>query len=336
VVVNSNSREGFDLQQETNSHFPAVPGWIHLDKARALFSAAGLDYEQMKKAALRRDFRPVPLHATLDLAVRNTWRDLPSRNVVGRIEGSDPKVKDQVVVFSAHWDHFGWDPALPGTKGDQIFHGAVDNASGVAALLELARAFQALPQPPRRTLLFMATTAEERGLLGAQYYAAHPLYPLRDTLADINIDTTNLWGRTRDLVVMGYGNSDLDDLLAKAAAGQGRVLVPDPNAERGFFYRADHFELAKAGVPTLYTGGGEDYIGKPKGYGRERLEEYVTQRYHKVADVVRPEWDPSGAMEDMQLWFEVGLAVAQGDRFPAWKPGSEFKAKRDASMAQVR
>jgi Zn-dependent M28 family amino/carboxypeptidase len=337
VVVNSWSRENFDLHRDgPNPNFPTVAAWINVDRAKEMFASAGLDFAQMKRAALRHDFAPVALHATIDFTVDNAWRDIASQNVVGMIEGSDPQLKHQYVLYTAHWDHFGWDPSLPGSKHDQIFHGALDNASGVAALLEIAAAFKALPVAPRRSIVFIATTAEERGLLGAQFYATHPLYPLRDTLADINIDGVNLWGRTRDIVIVGMGNSDLDDVLTAAARAQGRTVVGDPEPEKGHFYRADHFEFAKVGVPALYTDTGTDYIGKPADYGRQRRDEYTSERYHKVTDVVRPEWDTAGAVEDLVLLFDVGYVVAQQPRFPQWKPGTEFKAKRDAMLQEAR
>ncbi len=337
VVVNSNNGENFEIHTgQPNAHFPAVPAWIHRDAARALLAAAGWDLDALKQAALRRDFRPVPLKATIDVAVAKQWRDLDSANVIARIEGSDPGLRDQYVIYTAHWDHFGWDPSLPGTKHDQIYHGASDNASGVAALLELARAFKALPQAPRRTVLFMATTAEERGLLGAQYYAEHPLYPLRDTLADINMDGMNAWGPTRDIEVIGWGQSDLDERLVRAAQGQGRVVNPDRNPELGYFYRADHLEFARVGVPALYTKRGLDYLDKPPGFGAASLADYTANDYHKVTDVVKPGWDLSGAVQDVQLLFLVGYDVAQGSAFPQWKPGSEFKARRDAMESAGR
>ncbi len=337
VVVNSNSRENFDIHSvAANPHFPLVPGWLHRDRAKELFAAAGYDFDSVKQAALQRDFKPLALGASIDLSLRKRWRDLDSCNVVGRIEGSDPQLRDEVVIYSAHWDHFGWDPSLPGSKHQQIYHGAADNASGVAALLQLAQAFQALPQAPRRTLLFIATTAEERGLLGAAYYAANPLYPLHKTLADINMDGMNLWGRTRDVEVFGYGNSDLDDLVVEAARAQGRVVHADAFAEKGSFYRADHFEFAKVGVPAVYLKGGEDYIGKPPGFGKDKSEDYTAHHYHKVSDTVRTDWDLSSAVEDTQLLFQVGYAVAQGDRYPSWKPGNEFAARRDEMLRSRR
>jgi len=328
VVVNSNSHENFDIDYGgDNPRFPKVPAWITTDKAREIFALAGKDFDALKAAALRRDFPAQSLGASIDLTVDKSWRNIPSHNVLGRIEGSDPKLKYEVVVYTAHWDHFGWDPSMPGQKTDQIFHGALDNASGVAALLELARAYKALPVPPRRTVLFIALTAEERGLLGAQYYATHPLVPLARTAADINIDGMNVHGCTRDVEVIGFGNSDLEEVLAVEAKRQGRVIVPDQVPEHGGFFRADHFEFAKVGVPSLYLGGGMDFVGKPQEYGRSVVDHYTAFDYHKPTDIVRADWDLCGAMQDLELLFRVGYDVAQTDRMPRWKEGSEFKAK---------
>jgi Zn-dependent M28 family amino/carboxypeptidase len=199
-------------------------------------------------------------------------------------------------------------------------------------LLELAKGFKALPTAPKRTVLFLAVTAEEQGLLGAKYYAANPLYPLDRTVANINIDGINQWGRTRDVVVVGYGNSTLDDILAEAAAEQGRVLAPDPESEKGFFYRSDHFEFAKKGVPALYTDSGTEFLDKPTGYGQSKREEYTANDYHKPSDEVKPDWDLSGAVEDLALMFNVGYRVAQSPTWPEWKPGTEFKAIREAML----
>jgi Zn-dependent M28 family amino/carboxypeptidase len=336
VVINSFSKENFDIRRDdANPDFPPVAGWLQRDQASALFSAAGLDFEAMKQAALSPDFRPVTLHAQADIQVASHWAEVDSQNVVARIEGSDPLLKDDYVIYSAHWDHFGWDPALPGGKHEQVFHGALDNASGVAALLEIARAWKALPTPPRRSALFLATTAEERGLLGAKYYVAHPLQPLRRTLVDINIDGMNPMGRTHDIEVVGYGNSDLDDHLESAAALQGRRATPDTNAAAGSFYRADHFEFAKAGVPALYTKAGLDYIGRPPGFGDRRRAEYTAHAYHKVNDVPEADWDLSGAAEDARLLFRVGIDVAQASAWPQWRPAAEF-AERRQRMLQDR
>jgi Zn-dependent M28 family amino/carboxypeptidase len=248
---------------------------------------------------------------------------------VGKLEGSDPKLKDEWVMYTAHWDHLGRDPAL---QGDQIFNGALDNASGVGGLIQLAAGYRKLKPAPKRSLLFMATTAEEWGLLGAKFYAENPLYPFAKTLADINMDGLSLWGKTRDIEDTSFGNSELDDMLAAAAARRGRVMVPNSQPEKGYFYRADQFEFSKLGLPSLYTAAGREVIGKPPGFGQQKKDEYTAQHYHQPSDEVNPEWDLSGAIEDLALLFEVGYEVANGDKFPEWKPGTEFKAKRDEML----
>ena len=206
----------------------------------------------------------------------------------------------------------------------KIFRGAIDNASGVATLLGIAKAFVALDTPVRRSVLFMAPTAEESGLLGVKHYATHPLYPLEKTLADFNIDGVNPWGRTRDIENVSEGHSELDGLLAAAAATQGRVVVPDTQPEKGMVYRADHFEFFKRGVPSLYPTGGKEVIGQPDGFGHRKINEYVAQHYHQPSDRIDPAWDLSGAAEDARLLFMIGCQVANGDQFPRWKPGAEF------------
>ena len=335
VVVNSWARENFAIQSTRPSpDYPALVSWLHLDRAKELFTATGYDFETMKKAALSKDFKPVPMNATVSFALKNTGRIVDSHNVLAKIEGSHPRLKDEYVIYTAHWDHFGWDPKLPGTKHDQIYHGALDNASGVAALLALAKAFRALPQPPQRSILFIATTAEEQQLLGAKFYATHPLYPLRRTLADINMDGMNLWGRTLDVEIVGFGKSTIDDLLAEGAAVQSRIVRPESRPELGGFYRADHLEFAKAGVPVMYMRRGNKFVGKPDDYGRRMADAYIANDYHKVTDTVRPEWDFSGAVEDTQLLFRLGHGIAQRDRYPEWNLESEFKAARDKMMTQ--
>jgi Zn-dependent M28 family amino/carboxypeptidase len=331
VVVGSNTRENFDIQTaDRNAHGVAVRSWIPYPTAEKIFSAAGQNLAELKKMAVRRDFHPVTLNARWSFDLKNRFREVESKNVVAKLEGSDPKLRDQYVVFTAHWDHLGKDPSL---KGDQIYNGAVDNASGCAGLLELAHAYAQLTPAPKRSILFLAVTAEEKGLLGSKYYAANPLYPLQKTLADLNMDSMNTWGRTRDLVIIGLGNSTLDDVAKRVADEQGgRVLKPDPTPERGTFYRSDHFEFAKQGVPALNIDPGEDYIGKPAGFGQQKREEYTTNDYHKVSDEIKPGWDLSGEVQDMQLLFEVGRLVANGPTFPAWKPGTEFKARREAML----
>ncbi len=323
-------QENFDIRTpDKNINRVAVESWITDVKAKELFAAAGQNFDALKKAALSRDFKPVPLNAKANIAIKTALRAVDSRNVVAKLEGSDPKLKDEYVVYTAHWDHMGRDEKL---KGDQIFNGALDNASGVSALLEIAEAYTKLPTPPKRSIIFLAVTAEEKGLLGAKHYAANPLYPLEHTLANINMDVLNQWGRTKDIGVIGYGNSTLDDLLAEAAAAQGRAVKPDPEPEKGFFYRSDHFEFAKQGVPALNPDSGTEFIGKPADYGMKKRDEYETNDYHKASDEVKPDWDLSGAVEDLQLLFQVGYRVAEGQQWPEWKQGAEFKAKREAQI----
>jgi Zn-dependent M28 family amino/carboxypeptidase len=291
---------------------------------------AGLNLADLKKAAIHKDFKPVPLiGATASFKVENTLRKIDSQNVVAKLEGSDPMLRDQFVIYTAHWDHLGRDPDL---KGDQIYNGAADNASGSAGLLEVARAYTKLSPAPKRSILFLSVTAEEQGLLGSEYYAENPLYPLNKTLADINMDVLNMWGKTQDLTVIGLGNSTLDDTAAEVLKAHGRTVTPDPEPEKGSFYRSDHFEFAKQGVPAFEPDSGTNYIGKPADYGRMKRDYYTANDYHKPSDEVKPDWDLSGAVEDLRVFFEMGYNVAQGDKYPEWKPGTEFKAKRDAMM----
>jgi len=248
---------------------------------------------------------------------------------VAKLEGSDQKLKDEYVVYSAHWDHLGVGAPV---KGDTIYNGALDNASGVATVLEIARAFTTVQPQPKRSILFLMVTAEEQGLLGSEYYATTPLYPLNKTVANINIDGVNQWGRTRDLTVIGMGASDLDDYLKAAADEQGRVLRPDPEPEKGFYYRSDHFNFAKQGVPALDPDAGIEYVGKDAAYGKTKRDEYTNNDYHAPSDEVKPDWDLSGAVEDAQLLMAVGYRVANADKMPEWKAGNEFKAKREESL----
>jgi len=329
-VVQSKVTEQFDLvTPDKNMSHVAIEGWITLDRAKELLKTAGRDFDDLKKQAATRDFKPVPLGVTATMALHNTLRTIDSRNVVAKLEGSDPAHKDEYVVYTAHWDHFGIGPEV---NGDRIYHGAKDNAVGVAGLIEMARAFTRLPAPPKRSILFMSVTAEEQGLLGSQYYSVTPIYPLAKTVANINMDGMNVMGRTKDITLVGYGASELDDYTAAAAAEQGRVIRPDPEPEKGFYYRSDHFNFAKQGVPALDPDEGIDFVGKPADYGKKVRDDYTEHRYHKPQDVITPEWDLSGAREDLRVFFAVGYRVAQADKFPEWKPGNEFKAKRDQMM----
>jgi Zn-dependent M28 family amino/carboxypeptidase len=330
VVRSSWGRENFELDNP-NKNMDAVSArsWITLDIAKKLVADCGQDFDALKKSAITKDFRPVALNTKPNIQIKQQIREFKSHNVIGGLEGSDPKLKNEYVIYTAHWDHLGRHPEL---QGDQIFNGAIDNASGVASVIQIAAAFTKVNPPPKRSVLFMATTAEEAGLLGAKFYAEHPLYPLEKTLADINIDGVNPWGKTHDLEDLTNGNSALDDLLGQAAARQGRVMKPNSEPEKGGFYRVDSFEFAKAGVPVLHAARGIEIIGKPPEYGKEKRDEFVAKHYHQPSDEVDPGWDLSGAVQDVQLLFEVGYQVANGDKFPEWKPGSEFKAKREAML----
>jgi Zn-dependent M28 family amino/carboxypeptidase len=325
-VVQGKTGEQFDLvTPDKNMGRAAVEGWITLDSAKALLKSAGQDFDTLKARAATREFKPVPLGATASMTIANTLRTINSRNVIAKLEGADPKLKDEFVVYTAHWDHFG-------KNADGIFHGAEDDALGCAALIEMGRAFTKLPSPPRRSILFLAVTAEEQGLLGSQYYSVTPIYPLAKTVADINMDSWNTHGRTKDMTLTGYGASELDDYARDAAAEQGRIVHGDAEPEKGFYYRSDHFNFAKQGVPALDIAGGVDYVGKPPEFGQQMRKEWTEKRYHTPLDVVMPDWDLSGTREDLAVLFAVGQRVAQADKFPEWKAGNEFKAKRDSML----
>jgi Zn-dependent M28 family amino/carboxypeptidase len=331
VVSGSWGGENFGIQRpDNNAGRVAVEGWMTYDKAAELCRMAGLDLAALKKGAIKKDFEPVPLAgATAGFKIENTLRKIDSHNVVAKLEGGDPALKDQYVVYTAHWDHLGRDPQL---KGDQIYNGAADNASGSAGLLEIARAYTKLSPAPKRSILFLSVTAEEQGLLGTQYYATNPLYPLKNTLADINMDVLNLWGKTSDMTSIGLGNSTLDDTATEVLKAHGRTVVGDPDPGKGSFYRSDHFEFAKEGVPALDPDPGTVYIGKPADYGKQKRDYYTEHDYHKPSDEVKPDWDLAGAVEDLQVLFEIGVDVSKASDIPQWKPGTEFKAKRDQMM----
>jgi len=329
VVRSSWSKENFELDNP-NKNMDAVSArsWITMEVAKKLFADSGQDFDALKKSAITKDFRPVVVNAKANIEIKQQVRSFKSHNVIGKLEGSDPKLNDEYVIYTAHWDHLGRHPEL---QGDQIFNGAIDNASGVASVIELGAAFKKLNPPPKRSVLFMATTAEEAGLLGAKFYAEHPLYPLGKTLADINLDSMNVWGKARDIEDLSLGFSTLDDLLAAAAKQQGRSAIPDSRPDKGKIYRADNFEFSKAGLPSLYIGKGEHLVSRPEN-APLKSDEYDSTDYHQITDEVKPDWDLSGAVQDVQLVFEVGYEVANGDKFPEWKLGNEFKPKHDAMM----
>ncbi len=327
VVRNSNSLEQFDVISPDADKRVPVEGWIRLEKAKELLSDAGLNFDSLKAAAAKKDFKPVPVNGKASFDVKIDARTIQSKNVIGMIPGSDKK--DEYLIYTAHWDHLGRDTSL---KGDQIYNGAMDNASGSSALIEIAKAYAALKTPPRRSILFLSVTAEEKGLVGAKFYATHPLYPLTKTVANINMDGLNQWGKTSDYTVIGLGNSTLDDVLTDVLKADNRTVRPDPEPEKGFYYRSDHFEFAKQGVPALDIDAGVNFIGKDSTYGMKKRDEYTEHDYHQPSDEVKSDWDLSGAVQDTRTLFKVGHIVSQQDALPTWKPGNEFKAKRDSMM----
>jgi Zn-dependent M28 family amino/carboxypeptidase len=327
-VVQGFGGERFNLvPPDKNMSKAKIESWISVDAARALFKLAGQDFTALKARAATRDFRPVPLGLTASFALKQHMRNVESQNVIAKLTGRDASRRNEYVIFSAHWDHLGVGEPK---NGDRIYNGAADNASGTATLLEIARTMGKINPPPMRTIVFLAVTAEEQGLLGSEFYARFPLFPTDKTLADINLDDNlPMWGRTKDVIVIGLGASDLDDYLRDAASEQGRVLVPDAEPEKGFYYRSDHFNFAKVGVPALDTDDGLEYTGKPSDFGKKKKDEYTNNDYHSPSDEVKPDWDLSGLGEQAKLLMAVGYRVAGADKFPDWKAGNEFKAIRD-------
>ena len=329
VVKNSWSGAQFSLAGDDNSSSRLqVEGWVNNATARAILKqGSNLSYDTLKARANRRGFKAIPLEVRASLTLRNTIRRSTSRNVAGVLTGSARP--DEMIIYTAHWDHFGTDTTA---KGDQIMNGARDNASGVAGLLSVAQAFARLPQAPARSVMFLMVTAEEQGLLGSQYYASRPLYPLNKTVAEINVDGLNIWGPTRDLTVVGLGNSELDDYVSAAAKEQGRVIHSDPEPEKGYFYRSDHFSFAKQGVPALYTEEGVDNVEHGEAWGREQKEKWTAEQYHKPADQYSPDWNLEGAVLDLRVLFAVGDRLARETTWPNWRAGNEFRSKRDGMM----
>jgi Zn-dependent M28 family amino/carboxypeptidase len=327
VVRNGWSGSQFYLDStDGNAGSTALQGWITHERARQLMEMAGQDLAAMEAAAVKRGFRAVPLGVTANGGVRNQIRRMKSPNLAAMMPGKDRP--DEYVIYMAHWDHLGM---TDDAAQDRIVNGAVDNATGVAGILTIAQGFRSLLPGPSRSVLFLAVTAEESGLIGSEFYARNPLVPLEKTAAVINIDALNPLGRARDIEVIGFGASALEDLLAKAAKAQGRTLTPDRRSEAGYFYRSDHFNFAKAGVPALYVKSGTDLRDQPEGTGLARYDEYYAITYHKPSDEYDDGWDVDGSIEDLRLLFEVGVKVANARSWPEWYEGNEFRAVRDAS-----
>jgi len=329
VPRNGATKPQFDLRiDDFQTNRLALEGWITEDAAARLLAAAGMDFAALKQAASSHGFKGKATGLTASMSVRNDVRNATSYNVVGVVPGS--KRPEEAFVYTAHWDHLGQTAnAKPGE--DAIFNGAQDNATGISALIELGRAFAAAQPRPERSLLFVAVTAEESGLLGSEYFAAHPPIPVAQMVGGLNMDNLYSVGKTRDITVIGFGKSELEDDLRTAAAKQGRVPVQEPSPEKGFYYRSDHFNLAKLGVPMLYTKAGVDSPTLGADYGKRWLEEYTARRYHQPSDEYSPDWDVSGTLQDLQLYYEVGLGIANSSRWPNWRADSEFRAIRDRS-----
>ncbi|MES2418674.1 MAG: M28 family metallopeptidase [Bacteroidota bacterium] len=314
---------------DNNSSRAPLEGWITLDMAKAMFKLAGKPVDLMKQAG-KKGFKPVDLGLKLSLTINNTIKKSTSNNVVAVLPGT--KRADEYVIYSGHWDHLGIGEPI---KGDSIYNGAIDNATGTAALLVLADAFKKAKQQPERSILFIALTGEEEGLLGSEYYAANPLVPVNKTVAAINIDAMEASGKTKDIVVIGYGQSELETYLTEAAKKQNRVIVKDPNPSAGSYFRSDHFNFAKVGIPALYTGTGINNVQHGEAWGRAQQEDYTKNRYHSPSDNFEPgKWDFSGMVEDLRLLFDVGYRISRETTFPQWKAGSEFKAIREKSTKQ--
>lgn len=329
VVENGWTGPRFNLSREDNNMSRcAVEGWLQLETTRKIFASARLNYDELKTAAAKPGFKAVSLGLEASLTLKNSVKKVTSRNVVALLPGS--KRADEYIIYMSHWDHFGMNPAL---EGDKIFNGALDNATGTAALIELAEAFQKLKRPPLRSIVFLAVTGEEQGLLGSEYYAAQPLFPPAKTAAVINMDALNIYGRMKDITVIGYGLSELDQYIEAAAKEQGRTVNPDPTPEKGSYFRSDHFPFAKQGIPAVYPGGGTDSVEHGKEWTLAKREKYTAENYHKPSDEFNPNWDLTGAIEDLRLLFKVGCRLAMESTFPNWKEGTEYKAKRDADMA---
>ena len=329
VVSGSWSGPQIGLQADNlNSDKNDIEGWLTLDSAETLFAAAGLNYQELKDAAARPNFTAVRLgDIAASVTIQNSVRTSQSQNVIAMIPGTERP--EETIIYTAHWDHLGVNPEIP---GDNIYNGAADNATGTAALLAMAK-MHADAGPAPRSVVFLAVTAEESGLLGSRWYAEHPAFPLATTVANINIDVLNTYGPMHDIVVVGNGSSELEAYLEEAATAQGRHLVEEPNPERGYYYRSDHFNFAKAGVPAIYAESGEDSVEFGKEWGAEQAQDYNENRYHAPSDEYDSSWNLEGAAQDILLYFDVANKLSRESNFPNWLEGNEFKGIRDASQS---
>ncbi|MDH3255859.1 MAG: M28 family peptidase, partial [Acidobacteriota bacterium] len=307
-----------------------IAAWTTEDAMRKLFELAGHDLDAAREAAKSRDFTPLPLGITTSLRLTNELEQVETANVLGVLNGSDSSVSDEYVVYTAHHDHLG--VGKPNDAGDDIYNGALDNASGVSQVLAIAEAFTVLPEPPRRSILFAFVAAEEQGLLGSEYFAQHPTVAPGKMAANINYDGANIWGKTTDVTYIGYGKSSLDAVVDAFAAEQGRIVKPDQFPDRGYFYRSDQFNLAKIGVPAIYLDTGTDFVGRPAGWGKEQIDLWTETHYHQPSDELIADWNFDGIVDDVVLGFKCGYWVAQADAMPMWNAGDEFEAARVAAL----
>lgn len=315
-------------ERGADNYKPAFEGWVTLPTANKLFEMSGLDGRELLAKARKADFQAIPMSLKASSSMNVVSEYNVSKNVIAKVTGSSKP--EEVIVYTAHWDHFGI--GAPDETGDSIYNGALDNASGTAALLALAKAFKTDPQP-KRTVVFLAVTAEEQGLWGSAYYAQHPIYPKEKTVANINMDGINPYGKMKDVSLIGIGQSEMEDLLNVELEKVGRYSAPDPTPSAGYYFRSDHFNFAKIGVPALYFSNGIDHFEKGKEYGKEMEEEYVQKYYHNPSDEYDPtRWNLEGAVDDVQLLYEVGKNLANSDTWPKWKPNSEFRAIRESYM----
>ena len=324
VVENSWSGPQFGFQKENkNMDRVAVEGWITLDVANELFTKAGLDFAKEKAKAAKGGYSVDMGDLTASVTVKSEIKKSVSRNFIATLPGAE--TPDEHIIYSAHWDHLGKDPTK---KGDNIYNGAHDNATGTAGMIEIAEAFAMLPNKPARSVTFLAVTAEEQGLLGAKYYAANPVIDANKSVANINMDSLNLLGRVKDMSVVGAGKSEMDEYLARAAAKQSRTLSGDPRPAAGGYYRSDHFAFAQMGIPAMYSGGGTEAIDDETARYRKRMGLILRGCYHQPCDQYRKGWDLSGAVEDLQLFYQVGLDIADSTAWPKWYSQSEFQRKK--------
>jgi len=332
VVRNSWGAERFGLIPDANTPGLKLKSWVTEDVARKIAQAGGFNLDQLRQQAVSRSFKPVTLNTKVEMTLRTQVQRLTSPNVVGIYRGNDPTLKNEYVVYSAHWDHLGIRPDQP---GDNIYNGAVDNATGIAGILAIARAYGALGIKPKRSILFIATTAEEQGLLGAEYYARNPLVPLKDTIANINIDSMNVLGQTTDLTPLGADRSTLGKFVEEVAKENNLTISPDARPEQGLFYRSDHFPFAKAGVPAVNFEPGSKFVGHSEKWGEEQFADYNEHRYHQPSDEYSLNWDFTGMMQQGRLAFLIGLRVANANETPQWNKGDEFERARLKTLGRM-